>query len=86
MIRFDHGGRTFVIYRSPEDDYFCTDEICTHESVHLGGGLVMDCTVECPKHGAIFDYRTGKAIRMPACINLKTHRTKVETGRVFSEI
>ena len=86
LIRFDHGGRTFVIYRSPEDEFFSTDGQCTHESVHLSGGLVMDHTVECPKHNAVFDYRTGEAIRMPACIDLKTYKTKVENGRVFIEI
>ena len=31
VIRFDHGGRTFAIYRGPTDDYFCTDGLCTHE-------------------------------------------------------
>ena len=86
LIRFDHGGGTFVIYRSPEDDFFCTDGLCTHESVHLCDGLVMDHTVECPKHNAMFDYRTGEAVRMPACIDLKTYKTKVENGRVFVEI
>lgn len=31
MIRFDHAGRRFIIYRSPDHDFFCTDGICTHE-------------------------------------------------------
>jgi 3-phenylpropionate/trans-cinnamate dioxygenase ferredoxin subunit len=86
LIRFDHGGRTFAVYRSPDDEYFCTDGLCTHEKVHLGDGLVMDYTIECPKHNGQFDYRTGEALRMPACIDLKTYRVKVENGRVFIEI
>ena len=40
VIRFDHGGRTFAIYRSPDDRYFATDGLCTHEQVHLADGLV----------------------------------------------
>ena len=86
LIRFDRGSRTFVIYRSPGDEYFCTDGLCTHEAVHLCDGLVMDNQIECPKHNAVFDYRTGEAIRMPACIDLKTYKTKVANGRVFIEI
>jgi 3-phenylpropionate/trans-cinnamate dioxygenase ferredoxin component len=86
LIRFDHGGKTFAIYRSPEDEFFCTEGLCTHEKVHLCDGLVMDHTIECPKHNGQFDYRTGKAIRMPACVNLKTYKTKVENGRVLIEI
>ena len=51
-----------VIYRSPEGDYFATDGLCTHEKVHLADGLVMDDTIECPKHNGRFDYRTGQAM------------------------
>ncbi len=73
-LRFDHGGRTYALYRSPADEYFCTD------------GLVMDYTIECPKHSGEFDYRTGEATRAPACKNLKTYRTRVESGHVYIEV
>lgn len=86
LIRFDHQGRTFIVIRSPDDEYYCTDGICTHEHVHLVDGLVMDHTVECPKHNATFDYRTGEAKRAPACINLKTWPVKVQDNDVFIEI
>lgn len=86
LIRFDHDGRTFAIYRSPDNSYFCTDGLCSHEQVHLEDGLVMDFEIECPKHNATFDYRTGKALRAPACIDLRTYPVKVEDGRVFIEI
>lgn len=86
MIRFDRGSRTFVIYRSPDDEFFCTDGLCTHEKVHLEDGMVMDYIVECPKHNGRFDYRTGEAKGAPVCVELKTFRTKVESGRVLIEI
>ena len=65
MIRWDHGGRTFAIYRSPEDEYFATEGLCTHERVHLADGLVMDEIIECPKHNGRFDYKTGQARGAP---------------------
>lgn len=86
LIRFDHGGRTFAIYRSPDDEFFCTDGLCTHEQVHLADGLVMDHVIECPKHNGQFDYRTGKALRAPVCENLATYPVKVENGRVLIAI
>jgi 3-phenylpropionate/trans-cinnamate dioxygenase ferredoxin subunit len=86
VIRFDHEGRTFVIVRSPEEEYFCMDGICSHERVHLCDGLVMEGIIECPKHNAHFDYRTGEATRAPACINLKSFPVKVEGGSVYVEI
>src|SRR3954452_1624514 len=50
VIRFDHGGRTFAIYRTDDDRYFATDGLCTHEQVHLADGLLMGTIIECPKH------------------------------------
>ena len=86
VIRFDHGGRTFALYRSPDDEFYCTDGLCTHEQVHLSGGLVMDSVIECPKHNGQFDYRTGEAMRAPVCVDLRTYPTRVEGGRVLIEI
>lgn len=61
VIRFDHGGRTFAIYRSPDDEYFASEGLCTHEKVHLADGLVMDDIIECPKHNGRFNYKTSTA-------------------------
>ena len=83
VIRFDHGGRTFAIYRSPDDRYYATDGYCTHEKAHLADGLVMDEIIECPKHNGRFDYRTGAAKGVPVCVNLKTYPVKVEAGNIL---
>ena len=61
-MRFDHGSRTYAIYRGPDDSVYCTAGLCTHEAIHLAEGLVMDFEVECPKHSGAFDYRTGEAL------------------------
>lgn len=82
VIRFDHNGRTFAVFHSPDGEFFCTDGLCTHEQIHLSGGLVMDYTIECPKHNGQFDYRTGEARRAPVCVNLRTYPTRIEAGRV----
>ena len=82
VIRFDHAGRTYAIYRSEDDRYFATDGLCTHEKVHLADGLVMGTIIECPKHNGRFDYTTGVAKGAPVCVNLATYAVKVEGGRV----
>jgi 3-phenylpropionate/trans-cinnamate dioxygenase ferredoxin component len=86
VVRFDHDGMTYAIYRSPDDAYFATDGLCTHEKVHLAGGLVMDDIVECPKHNGRFNYKTGQAKGAPVCVNLRTYPVKVEDGRLFLEL
>ena len=86
VMRFDFAGRTFAIYRSPDDRYYATDGLCTHERVHLADGLVMDNIIECPKHNGRFDYTTGTARGAPVCVNLKTYPTKLEGIKVFIDI
>jgi 3-phenylpropionate/trans-cinnamate dioxygenase ferredoxin subunit len=86
VMRFDHGGRSFAIYRSPDDEYYATDGFCTHEQVHLADGLVMDNIIECPKHNGRFDYRTGEAKGAPVCVNLKVHDVKLEGGKVMIDV
>lgn len=86
VMRFDHGGRTFALYRSPDDKYYATDGLCTHEKVHLADGLVMDNIIECPKHNGRFDYRTGAAKGAPVCVDLRTYPVKVEAGKVMIDI
>lgn len=86
VVRFDHGGRTFAIYRSPDDVYFATDGLCSHEQAHLADGLVIDHIIECPKHNGRFDYTTGEAKRAPACVNLRTYPVKVEGGTILIDV
>jgi 3-phenylpropionate/trans-cinnamate dioxygenase ferredoxin component len=85
IVRFDHLDNTYCIYRL-EDGFYATDGICTHESVHLEEGLVMDGEIECPMHQGIFNIKTGEAVSPPACENLKTHPVKVEDNKIYIKI
>ena len=85
LKRFDYQDKTFCIYHI-EDGFFATDGICTHESVHLEEGLVMDGEIECPMHQGIFDIKTGKAKSPPACEDLKSYPIKVEENKIYIKI
>ena len=82
LIRFDHAGETYAVYRSPEDQFFATQGICTHEHACLADGLVMGDIVECPKHNGRFNYKTGAALRAPVCVNLATYPARISGGRI----
>jgi 3-phenylpropionate/trans-cinnamate dioxygenase ferredoxin subunit len=83
VIAFSHGGSNYAIYRSPENQYFATDGLCTHEHVELADGLVMGDIIECPMHNGRFNYKTGEAKGPPVCVALKTYPVKVENGRIM---
>jgi 3-phenylpropionate/trans-cinnamate dioxygenase ferredoxin component len=86
VMRFDHGDRSFAIYRTRDHRFYATDGFCTHARVHLAGGLVMEKIIECPKHNGRFDFTTGQAQGAPACINLKTYPVKIEAGEIFIQL
>jgi 3-phenylpropionate/trans-cinnamate dioxygenase ferredoxin subunit len=86
VLRYDHGDRSFAVYRSPDDRYFATDGWCTHEQAHLADGLVIDTIIECPKHNGRFDYTTGAAKGAPVCIALRTYPVKLEGGKVMIDL
>jgi 3-phenylpropionate/trans-cinnamate dioxygenase ferredoxin subunit len=86
VIRFDHGGRTFAVYRLPDGTPFATDGLCTHEKVHLADGLVMDDTIECPKHNGRFNIRTGAPLRAPVCVALATWPARIAGDTIEIEI
>lgn len=86
VIKWDHNGQTFALIRSADDQFYCIDGLCTHEHVHLADGLVMDFEIECPRHGGLFDFRTGNAVRAPACDPLCTYKTKLKDGRLWVEV
>ena len=83
VIRFDHDGRTFAIYRTIADRLYATDGICTHSNAHLADGFVKGKIIECSKHNGRFDITTGAPVRMPACVALCTYPVKTEQERVY---
>lgn len=83
LIEVELEGRKIAIYRSPDDEYFATDGLCTHEQVSLADGLVVDYVIECPMHNGRFDYRTGEVKSAPACVALKTYAVKREGDRIL---
>lgn len=86
VIRWDHGGRTYAIYRTEEDKVFASDGLCTHEHVHLADGLLQGHLIECPKHNGRFDIRDGAPKRAPVCLALKTYPARIVADRIEIEL
>ena len=86
VIRFDHDGRTFAIYRSPDNEFHATDGYCTHEETHLAEGMVFDDVIMCPKHNGRFHYKTGEALGAPVLDDLAVYPVRIENGTVYVDI
>jgi 3-phenylpropionate/trans-cinnamate dioxygenase ferredoxin subunit len=61
----------------------CLDDICTHDGGPLSDGDIEGGAITCPRHGAKFDIKCGKALTMPATEDTKAHEAKVENGKIF---
>ena len=86
VIAFEYAGCPYAIYRSPDDQFYATDGMCTHERAALSDGLVMGHIIECPKHNGRFDYRTGAGKHAPIRVDLRTYPTRVDNGIVSIDI
>ncbi len=44
---------------------FAIDGICGHAGGNLGSGKLIGATVKCPRHGSVYDLKTGKNLKKP---------------------
>ncbi|NRA19281.1 MAG: NADH:ubiquinone reductase (Na(+)-transporting) subunit F [Oceanospirillaceae bacterium] len=86
VIRFDHDGLTYAIYRTQCGNLYGTEGICTHGNTHLADGLVKGDQVECPKHNGRFNIKDGSCQRSPVCIPLQTYPVKVLGERLLFQL
>lgn len=62
---------------------YAIEDVCTHDGGPLAEGELDGDQIECPRHGARFDVRTGKALRMPAYEDVEIFEVKIENGEIF---
>ena len=77
--------RIVILFRDG-DDYYCIDDVCTHDGGTLSDGPVHGCEIECPRHGARFNMKTGEALCMPAYQNTATHEVKIDGDDILVKI
>src|SRR6516225_1129900 len=66
--------------------FYAIDDVCTHDGGPLGEGELDGYTIACPRHGAKFDVRDGRALTMPATRPTTVHEVKVENGDVLVKL
>ncbi len=68
-----------------EGDIYVIDDRCSHADFSLSEGILDtdECEIECPKHGAIFDVKTGNPKSLPATQPVSSYDVVVEDGKIF---
>ena len=68
------------------DEFFATDDTCTHAKFSLSEGYVEGDEVVCALHEARFCLRTGRVLSPPATVPLRTYPVKIEGDDVMVEM
>ncbi|MEO8460830.1 MAG: non-heme iron oxygenase ferredoxin subunit [Dokdonella sp.] len=67
-----------------DGELYAIEDVCTHDGGELTGGTIDGHEIECPRHGARFDVRTGAALCPPAYTPTAKFPVKVENGDVYT--
>ena len=63
-------------------EYYALDDVCTHDGGPLAEGPIDAHVVECPRHGARFDIRTGAVLSLPATVPVPTYSVRIEGDEI----
>jgi 3-phenylpropionate/trans-cinnamate dioxygenase ferredoxin subunit len=74
---FNCGGNLYAI-----------EDRCSHDDGPLAEGEFDEaaCTVECPRHGSLFDLKTGKPMTLPAYVPVDTFPVIIEDETIKLEV
>ena len=80
-------GRKIGVFHAEDGELYAIEDRCSHDDGPLAEGEfdAAACTVECPRHGSLFDLRSGRPKTLPAFQPVETFDARVEDGEVKLE-
>lgn len=72
----DIDGDPIVVFNIA-GEYFAIADVCSHDNGPVGEGDLDGHAIACPRHGARFDLRTGKALGLPAVVDIPAYPVRV---------
>ena len=88
MRLLEAGGRKIGVFHCVGGELFAIEDRCSHDDGPLAEGEfdAGACTVECPRHGSLFDITTGKPRTLPAYRPVETYEVRVDADEVKLEL
>ncbi len=78
----DIANKSIVIFNIA-GQYFAIGDVCSHDDGPVGDGIIEGNNIVCPRHGGEFDIRTGRAMQMPAVIDIPAYPVKIIDGNIL---
>ena len=79
-----YDGDVSIAVYNIDGELYAIEDVCTHDGGELAGGELQGFEVECPRHGARFDVRTGAARCPPAYEPIAKFPLKVEGETIYT--
>jgi len=79
LVESDAGN---ILVLNFEGHYYAIEDLCSHDGADLDGAELEGDEIVCPRHGAHFCIRNGKAMSAPAFEDIETFPVRVEAGRI----
>ena len=76
------GARSLAV-SNIDGELHAIDNICTHDEGPLGEGRLQRGRIICPRHGAAFDARTGRALTLPAVRAVDSYPVTVDGDSIY---
>jgi 3-phenylpropionate/trans-cinnamate dioxygenase ferredoxin subunit len=88
MRLIEADGRKIGVFRCDGGELWAIEDRCSHDDGPLAEGEFdpAACTVECPRHGSLFDVRSGKPKTLPAYVPVEVFEAREEDGEVKLEV
>jgi 3-phenylpropionate/trans-cinnamate dioxygenase ferredoxin subunit len=86
--RFAANGAEIAVANLGNGVFLALDDVCSHAEASLAEGEIDadEETVECPRHGSVFDLRTGRPRSLPATLPVRAFPVKVEGDAILIEV
>ncbi len=85
-VKIVQSGSLFVGVYLIDGAYYAIEDRCSHDDGPLCEGDRDGFKVECPRHGALFDVRTGAVLSLPATEGVESYRVIERDGEILIDI
>jgi 3-phenylpropionate/trans-cinnamate dioxygenase ferredoxin subunit len=87
MRLVEHDGIKIGVFNC-DGELYAIEDRCSHDDGPLAEGEFSPetCTVECPRHGSLFDLTTGRPKTLPAYAPVRTFATAVVDDTIILEV
>src|SRR6476659_10083503 len=88
MRLIEADGRKIGVFRCGDGELYAIEDRCSHHDGPLAEGEfdASTCTVECPRHGSLFDLTTGRPKTLPAYAPVRTFPVSIEDDTITLEV